>query len=94
MSLTSVLGAAMSGIQFADLVKRDDSSNAEQLFQMMVGNKVLVFRDQHFGLQIHVDVAKLIGDLATPLLMHPKVAGHGDIIIIRNDDIYPPENEV
>ena len=94
MSFTSVLGAAVSGVQFADLVKCDDSSNAEQLFQMMVENKVLVFRDQHFSLQIHVDVAKLIGELATPLLMYPKVAGHGEIIIIRNDDIKPPENEV
>lgn len=64
MPLTGALGAEVSGVQLADLVKRNDSSNAEQLFQILVENKVLVFRDQHPDPQTHVDVAKLIGDLA------------------------------
>ena len=94
MPLTGALGAEVSGVQLADLVKRNDSSNAEQLFQMLVENKVLVFRDQHPDPQTHVDVAKLIGDLAPAVPMYPKVAGYEDIIIIRNDDDNPPENEV
>ena len=44
MPLTGALGAEVIGVQLADLVKRNDSSNAEQLFQMLVENKVLVFR--------------------------------------------------
>ena len=94
MPLTGALGAEVSGVQLADLVKRNDSSNAEQLFQMLVENKVLVFCDQHPDPQTHVNVAKLIGDMPPTVLMYPKVAGHQDIIIIRNDDDHPPENEV
>ena len=75
-------------------MKRNDSSNAEQLFQMLVESKVLVFRDQHPDPQTHVDVVKLIGDLATAVPMYPKVAGYEDIIIIRNNNDNPPENEV
>jgi len=69
MPLTGALGAEVSGVQLADLVKRNDSSNAEQLFQMLVENKVLLFRDQHPDPQTHVDVAKLIGDLAPAVPM-------------------------
>lgn len=58
--LTGALGAEVSGVQLADLVKRNDNSNAEQLFQMLVENKVLIFRDQHPDPQTHVDVAKLM----------------------------------
>ena len=54
MPLTGALGAEVSGVQLANLVKRNDSSNAEQLFQMLVENKVLVFRDQHPDPQTHV----------------------------------------
>jgi len=92
--LMGALGAEVSGIQLADLVKHNDSSKAEQLFQMLVENKVLVFRDQYPDPQTHVDVAKLIGDLAPTLPMYPKVAGHEDIIIILNDNDNPPGNEV
>src|SRR5210317_662807 len=93
MPLTGALGAEVSGVQRADLVKRNDS-NAEQLFQMLVENKVLVFRDQHPDPQTHVDVAKLIGDLAPAVPMYPKLAGYEDIIIRNDDDDNPPENEV
>ena len=55
--------------------------------------KVLVFRDQHPDPRTHVDVAKMIGDLALAVPMYPKVAGY-EVIIIRNDDDNPPENEV
>ena len=75
MRLTGALGAEVSGVQLADLVKPNDSSNADQLFQMLVENKVLVCRDQHSDLQTHVDAAKLIGDLAPVVSMCPKVAG-------------------
>ena len=36
----------------------------------------------------------MIGDLALAVPMYAKVAGYDDIIIIRNDDDNPPENEV
>ena len=94
LPFTGVLGAEVSGVQLADLMKRNDSSNAEQLFQMLVENKVLVFRDQHPDPQTHVDVAKLIGDLAPVVPMYPKVACYENIIITRNDDDNPLENEV
>ena len=91
MRLTGALGAEVSGVQLADFVKRNDRSNAEQFFQMLVENNVLVFRDQYPDPQTHVDVAKLIGDLAPVVSMYPKVAGYEDIIIIRNNDDKPPE---
>jgi len=43
MPLTGALGAEVSGVQLADLVKRNDSSNAEQLFQMLVEIKFWYF---------------------------------------------------
>ena len=94
LPLAGALGAEVSGIQFAGLVKRNDSSNAERLFQILVEKKVLVFRDRHPGPRTHVDVAKMIGDLALAVPMYPKVADYEVIIIIRNDDDNPPENEV
>ena len=57
--MTGALGTEVSGVQLADLVKRNDSSNAEQLFQMLVENKVLVLRDQYPDPQKYVDVAKI-----------------------------------
>ena len=59
MRLTGALGAEVSGVQLADPVQRNDSSNAKQLFQMLVENKVLVLRDQYPDPQKHVDVAKI-----------------------------------
>ena len=59
LRLTGALGTEVSGVQLADLAKRNDSSNAEQLFQMLVENKVLVLRDQYPDPQKHVDVAKI-----------------------------------
>ena len=59
MRLTGALGAEVSGVQLADLVKRNDSSNAEQLFQMLVENKVLVLRDQYSDPKKYVDVSKI-----------------------------------
>ena len=92
--LTGALGAEVNDVQLADLVKRNDRSNADALGRMLVKNKVLVFRDQHPDPQTHVEVAKLLGELAPAVPMYPKVAGFEDIIIIRNDDDNPPENEV
>ena len=73
---------------------RNDSSNAEQLFQILVEKKALVFRDQHPDPRTHVDAAKMFGDLGLAVPTYPKVAGYEAIIIIRNDDDSPPENEV
>ena len=92
LPLVGAFGAEVSGIQLAGLVKRNDSSNAERLFQILVEKKVLVFRDRHPGPRTHVDVAEMIGDLALAVPMYPKVAGY-EVIIICNDDDNPPENE-
>ena len=59
---------------------------------MLIENKVLVFCDQNPDPQTHVDIAKLIGDLAPAVPMYPKIAGYEDIIIICNDDDKEPEN--
>ena len=92
MPLTIAHGAEVSGVQLVDLVKRNDPNNAEQLFQMLIENKVLVFCDQNPDPQTHVDVAKLIGDLAPAVPMYPKIAGYEDIIVNCNNDVNPPEN--
>jgi taurine dioxygenase len=93
-ALTNSIGADVSQISLTELSQSNDPERAADLCNLLIRHKVLVFRDQHPDPQTHVAIGRLLGTLVPPQPMYPKVAGHEDIIIIRNDENNPPENEV
>jgi taurine dioxygenase len=93
-ALTNTIGAEIAHVNLQDLVQHNTPETAAALCDLLIRHKVLVFRDQHPDPQTHIAVGRLVGTLAPPQPMYPSVAGHEDIIIIRNDENNPPENEV
>ena len=94
LPLTGIIGAEIQGIALNDLVRDNDHATAKALCNLLTEKKVLVLRDQHPDHETHIGIGKLLGTLAPPQPMYPKVDGYEDIIIVRNDDNNPPENEV
>lgn len=76
--ITATLGAEVTGV---DLAAVDDSTR-DELHEIWMEHKVLVFRDQHITIEEHIAFGRLFGDLE----IHPFTdndEGHPEVVVLE-----------
>ena len=89
--ITASCGAEVSGVSLRAGLSPEE---ARSLRAALLTHKVLVLRDQHPSPSDQIRLGQALGTLAPRHPLYPKVDGHDDIIVIRDDASSPPENEV
>ena len=89
--ITATIGTRVEGIDVTDGISGDV---ADALYGLLLTRGVLVLPNQALTPQGHVALAESFGPVGLPHPLYPRVPGHDQINIIRNDENHPPENEV
>ena len=88
--LTATIGAEVAGV---DLDAGVSKGQAEAIYELLLDRAVLVFRDQSPSSAAHLALGEAFGELAPRHPLYPCVDGYEQIMVIRNDERTPPENE-
>ena len=76
--ITATLGAEVTGVGLAAV----DDSTRDELHEIWMEHKVLVFRDQHITIEEHIAFGRLFGDLE----VHPFTdndEGHPEVVVLE-----------
>ncbi len=89
--ITPSIGAEIIGQNiFNDL----DSSLCDQIYNVLIENKVIFFRNQNLSNDQHIKFAKSFGEIESPHPVYPHVENFPDIVLLENDEKRPPDTDV
>ncbi|MDH3666267.1 MAG: TauD/TfdA family dioxygenase [Paracoccaceae bacterium] len=80
--ITPAIGAVVSGIDFSRPINPDDH---DAIYQALLQNFVIFFRDTAITPAAHLDFARGFGDLDEPHPLYPHVEGFENIVLLEND---------
>lgn len=86
--LTPAIGAELSGI---DLNQPIDTATADKIYEALLDNLVIFFRDQDIAPQNHLAFARSFGALDKPHPVYAQVDGHDGIVLLENNAGNPPD---
>ena len=86
--ITPSIGAEIIGENiFNDL----NSSLCNQIYDVLIENKVIFFRNQNLSNDQHIKFAKSFGEIEPPHPVYPHVDNYPEIVLLENDDKRPPD---
>ena len=89
--ITPSLGAEIIGENiFNDL----NSSLCNQIYDVLIENKVIFFRNQNLSNDQHIKFAKSFGEIEPPHPVYPHVNNYPEIVLLENDVKRPPDTDV
>ena len=89
--LTPNIGAEIKGI---DLSHSLSENEYELIYNTLIDNKVIFFRDQFLSSKDHLKFAKYFGDIESPHPVYPHVDKFKEIVLLDNDLNNPPDTDV
>ena len=89
--LTPIIGAEIiSGNIFNNL----NDEVCSEIYNSLIGNKVIFFRNQNITTEQHIAFAKNFGDIEPPHPVYPHIDQHPEIVVLENDEKRPPDTDV
>ena len=89
--LTPKIGAEIKGI---DLSNPFDVTKHELIYNILIDNKVIFFRNQIISPKMHLAFAKNFGEIESSHPIYPKVQNISEIILLKNNKNNPPDTDV
>ncbi len=86
--LTPAIGAILTGIDFTRPL---DDKVCDAIYQALIDNLVIFFRDAEISPAAHMAFAQTFGDLGEPHPLYPHVDGLERIVKLENDSGAPPD---
>jgi taurine dioxygenase len=89
--LTPIIGAEIiSGNIFNNL----NDEVCSEIYNSLIENKVIFFRNQNITTEQHIAFAKNFGDIEPPHPVYPHIDQHPEIVVLENDEKRPPDTDV
>ncbi len=88
--LTPTIGAELSGI---DLNTDLDSATLNAIYDALIDNLVIFFRDQDLSPEGHLRLARSFGEPQPPHPVYPHVEDFENIMVLANDAKTPPDTD-
>ena len=79
--LTPKIGAEITGI---NLSKQIYDNDYEKIYEALIKNKVIFFRNQIISSKIHLIFAKNFGDIEPSHPVYPNVLDFNEIVLLKN----------
>ena len=89
--LNPYLGAEISGIDFS---KNLSNENLDLIYQLLIDNKVIFFRNQIMTPKNHLMFARSFGAIEPPHPIYPHVENFPEIVLLKNDKANPPDTDI
>ncbi len=89
--LTPTIGAEITGKKIFSNLSLDICN---EIYDALIENKVIFFRDQDISNNEHINFAKSFGEIEPPHPVYPNVAQYPEIVLLENDSINPPDTDV
>jgi taurine dioxygenase len=78
---TRAIGAEISGIS----LNRDLTSDVcNEIYDALIDNQVIFFRDQNISPEVHLQLAKSFGEPESPHPVYPHVEGYENIVLLKS----------
>ena len=79
--ITTTIGAEISGIS----LNRDlTSAVCNEIYDALIDNQVIFFRDQNITPEVHLQLAKSFGEPEPPHPVYPHVEGYENIVLLKS----------
>ena len=65
----------------------------DEIYNCLIENKVIFFRNQKISPVQHIDFAKSFGDIEPPHPVYPHVNKFPEIVLLENDEKRPPDTD-
>jgi taurine dioxygenase len=89
--ITPFIGAELIGENiFNDL----NHSLCNHIYDILIENKVIFFRNQYLSNDQHIEFAKSFGEIEPPHPVYPHVNNYPEIVLLENDEDRPPDTDV
>ncbi len=88
--LTPAIGAELSGI---DLNSDLDEATLGAIYNALIDNLVVFFRDQNLSPAAHLNFARSFGEPEPPHPIYPHVDDFENIVVLANDAETPPDTD-
>jgi len=89
--LTPNIGAEIVGINIFDNLM---TTVCDKIYETLIENKVIFFRNQQLTNDQHINLAKSFGDIEPPHPVYPHVDEYPEIVVLENDEKKPPDTDV
>ena len=66
----------------------------DEIYESLIENKVIFFRNQKITSNQHINFAKSFGDIEPPHPVYPHVKNYPEIVLLENDNNNPPDTDV
>lgn len=86
--ITPSIGAEISGVDFSRPIEQ---GTRDQIYQTLLENLVIFFREADISPTAHLNFAQLFGQLDDPHPLYPHVENHNNIMLLENDSTAPPD---
>ena len=88
--LTPNIGAEIIGKNIFDNLT---TTVCDKIYEALIENKVILFRDQKISPIQHINFAKSFGDIEPPHPVYPHVDEYPEIVLLENDEQNPPDTD-
>ena len=89
--ITPSIGAEIIG---ENIFNNLNSSLCNQIYNVLIENKVIFFRNQSLSNDQHIKFAKSFGEIEPPHPVYPHVNHYPEIVLLENDENKPPDTDV
>ena len=89
--ITPSIGAEIIG---ENIFNNLNSSLSNQIYDVLIENKVIFFRNQNLSNDQHIKFAKSFGEIEPPHPVYPHVDNYPEIVLLENDENKPPDTDV
>ena len=88
--MTSNIGAVIEGV---DLGQTLSASQEDMIYEALIDNSVIFFRDQNIAPEQHLAFARSFGEIDKPHPVYQHVPGFDNIVMLANDANNPPDTD-
>tara|TARA_B100001741_G_scaffold307250_1_gene301820 strand:+ start:397 stop:1242 length:846 start_codon:yes stop_codon:yes gene_type:complete len=89
--LTPKIGAEIVGLDFNETLT---DLNSDKIYNLLIENKVIFFRNKKMSPETHIKFAKSLGDIEPPHPVYPNVQNYPEIVLLENNKKNPPDTDV
>ena len=89
--ITPSIGAEIIG---ENIFSNLNPSLCNQIYDVLIENKVIFFRNQNLSNDQHIKFAKSFGEIEPPHPVYPHVDNYPEIVLLENDEVRPPDTDV
>ena len=84
-------GAEIVGLDFNETLT---DLNSDKIYNLLIENKVIFFRNKKMSPETHIKFAKSLGDIEPPHPVYPNVQNYPEIVLLENNNKNPPDTDV